>query len=190
MIEKLKELQLKLASKISLKDELIEIKKAAGVDVHYNKKAIACAVVLDRRFRVVEKVTAKKDIKFPYIPGLLAFRELPAAIKAIKKLSNSYDVIFVNGHGIAHPRGFGLASHLGLVLDRPTIGVAKGILCGEIRGSKIVYKGRVVGYKLGRMYISPGHKISPETALKVAKLFSRFSMPEPLRLAHLCLKSL
>lgn len=136
----------------------------------------------------------------PYIPGLLSFRELPLILPALEKLDFEPDLFIVDGHGVAHPRRLGIAAHLGLFIDKPTIGCAKSRLCGKhdevgwSRGSSAdLYEGdevigRVIRTREGSkpVYISVGHRIGLEFAASwVLKLTSRFRLPEPVRRAHL-----
>lgn len=167
----------------------------AGVDVAYRDGvAYAAAVVLDEELSLVETVGAQCVAEFPYVPGFLSYRELKPARLAVDRLTD-YDVLMVNGHGLAHPRGFGLASHLGLTLGRPTLGVARRLLVGEPSDpgsdeSTVVYDGRVIGAMLvsptgAPVYVSVGHMISLEAAVELVRdytLDGRF--PEPLRQAH------
>jgi deoxyribonuclease V len=136
----------------------------------------------------------------PYIPGLLGFREVPALVDAFLALAAPPDLILVDGHGLAHPRGLGVASQLGVVLDVPTIGVAKSILCGRVEGTlgaapgataPLVWKGAVIGMALrtrrgaNRLYVSIGHRVSLATALHWVIASGRGRrLPEPTRLAH------
>ncbi|MGG5887675.1 endonuclease V [Falsiroseomonas sp. HC035] len=136
----------------------------------------------------------------PYIPGLLGFREVPVLAEAFRALAVKPDLIFVDGHGLAHPRGLGVASHLGVVLDVPTIGVAKSILVGTVQGdlgeeagaqAPLVWQGRPVGVALrtrrgaNPIYVSVGHRVSLETALRWVIATGRGRrLPEPTRLAH------
>ncbi len=175
----------------------------AGADVSYAKRAAtmyAAVVVLDwPSLSVVEEVTAERRAAFPYIPGLLSFRELPAVIAAFRKLRSQLDVIICDGHGVAHPRGFGIASHLGVLLDVPTIGCAKKRLVGEHaepgaqRGARAPLRlaGRTIGTVLRTrstvkpVFVSVGHRIGLSSAVRlVLETAVRYRLPEPTRLAH------
>ncbi|MGC9009466.1 MAG: endonuclease V [Sulfolobales archaeon] len=148
-----------------------------GLDVSYdknNRKGFAAAVAVDiRDLKVVDLSIVSSEISFPYIPGYLAFREAPLMFKAFLRLRNKDNtIIMVNGHGIAHPRGLGIASHIGVVLNRPSIGVAKRLLVGEVSriGGRevIIYNNRVVGIVVSsekskdKYYVTIGHKVSIE----------------------------
>lgn len=176
------------------------IRYVSGVDVAYTQKlSISAAVVLDyKSLSIVESKTTCTETEVPYIPTLLAFREIRPTISAIKKLRLHPDVILVDGHGVMHPHRFGLASHLGVVLSRPTIGVAKNPLIGKVGRhneagwAPIVDSGEVIGVELATrkgikpVYLSIGHMTSLSRAIEVVKHFtSRYRIPEPLRLAHI-----
>ncbi len=192
----LKRLQKNLAKKIIEMDKFERIDLVAGVDVSYKDDlAYAACVVLNNDFRIIHVSFSIYKTRFPYIPGYLSFREGPP-IKEVVRRAPDFDILMVNGHGIAHPRFFGLASHVGLDLNKPTIGVTKRRLVGKMISKKdsydvIVYKGRVVGAKLTilgkrNLYISVGHKISLDTSIEVVKKFSIvYDLPEPLRIAHI-----
>ncbi len=150
--------------------------------------------------RAVEVKVVSGRLSFPYIPGLLSFRESPLTLTACGELNLSPDLIIVDGQGILHPRRFGLASHLGLLLDTPTIGCAKSLLCGEHQEpglepgnyAEVVDKGAVIGAALrtregtSPVYVSIGHKIDLESAIYWVRRCCRgFRVPEPTRLAHL-----
>jgi len=198
--EKARRLQLSLSKKVICEDRLPEqIKFVGGVDAAYsNGHAIGAVAVLEySTLKVVETKTSFQVVSAPYIPTLLSFREIPPVVSAINLLSVKPDVFLVDGHGIAHPRRLGFASHLGLVLDAVTIGVAKSLLCGEIRGKEvnkwnpIMYKGMIVGAAVYTrpgvkpVYISTGHKISLDTAIEIVKhCIGKYRIPEPLREAH------
>jgi deoxyribonuclease V len=197
-VSKAHKTQLRLSQKIIAEDRLPpKIKRVAGVDVAYTDEAAVSAVaVLDfESLELLEWQTAMVKVKFPYIPTLLSFRELPAAVACIKKLRLQPDVFLADGQGIAHPYGCGFASHLGLALGKPTIGVAKSRLVGEptamagrvflVQNGQII--GAVVTTKVGvkPVYVSVGHLISLETAVKIAKQCVRNSrIPEPILQAH------
>lgn len=197
------ELQKQLAYEVIEKDDFDSpIKTVAGIDLGYEAKTDTCrAVVVVLSFpdlQLVEKAEVVLPIQFPYVPGLLSFREAPAAIKALEKLQNAPDLILCDGQGIAHPRRFGIACHIGLIANVPTIGVAKSILVGkfenlgETRGSTapLIYKKQEIGVALRTkdrvqpVYVSLGHKISLTTAVKyVLQCAPKYRLPETTRLA-------
>ena len=181
---------------------LPRIRTVLGVDVSYlrtDQTYTACAVLLKMpELMPMDSCCGAGDVSFPYIPGLLSFREIPALIPILKKAPRP-DLIIVDGHGIAHPRGFGLACHLGLITGVPTIGCAKNLLVGTYEKpgpekgemSPISYEGSLVGYAYRSrkgskpLYISPGHMLDPEEALKgVQMCLKGYRLPEPTRLAH------
>jgi deoxyribonuclease V len=191
-------IQRNLAKKVIREDSFnMPPRLVAGVDVAYTKdKAYAAAVVLDyETLELVEERASKSTVKIPYIPSFLAFRELKPLIRVIKKLREKPEIFLVNAHGIAHPEKCGCASHLGVTLDIPTIGIAKQALYGDIVDSenqdiKYLKDGEVIGAALVTeisrkpIYISIGHRISLESAIGIVRKTTRIQMPEPLRLAH------
>jgi deoxyribonuclease V len=197
-------LQKELAGKISLQDELPSFPETvAGVDVSYQRHGelfFAAVVVLRLAdLTVVEEVTSCRRTTFPYVPGLLSFRELPVVLDAFRRLQQAPDAVLVDGQGIAHPRRLGLASHLGLWLDLPTIGCAKSRLCGDHgavgsqRGDRVplLLDGDEIGAVLTTrsgvkpLYISPGHRISVTSAAELILCCGgRYRLPEPTRRAH------
>lgn len=185
--ERLEALQRRLSRKLILEDSFGVVERVVGVDAAYHGKcAVGASVVVGiDSLELIDWAVARKEVKMEYIPGFFAFRELPALMSSLKRLTSGYDLIIVDGHGIAHPRFFGIASHLGLILDKPTIGVAKRLLCGEVSRGRIRYHGRDVGYvtTMGR-YVSPGHRISAESALSFVERLTMGTAPEPVRLAH------
>lgn len=197
-ISKAHETQLRLSQKIIAEDRLPQkIKRVAGVDVAYTDVlAIGAVAVLDyETLELLEWQTATSEVKFPYIPTLLSFREIPPAVACIKNLKLTPDVFLADGQGIAHPYGCGFASHLGLAIGKPTIGVAKSRLSGEPTTIAdqvfLVQKGQVIGAVVTTkegvkpVYVSVGHLISLATAVKIAKHCVRHSrIPEPLLQAH------
>lgn len=199
-IEKARKAQLQLSKQIIFRDLLPrKIRYVAGVDVAYKGEfAVGAVAVLEySTLNLIESQTALCKIAFPYIATLLSFREVPPSILCIKKLKAKPDVFLVDGHGFAHPYHCGFASHLGVVLRRPTIGVAKSRLIGEIgdfEGKDFAYlkhDGEIVGAVLKTMhgykpvYVSVGHMVSLETAVKIVKHCTRHSnIPEPLMKAH------
>jgi deoxyribonuclease V len=197
-VSKAHKTQLRLSHKIVTEDRLPKkVKRVAGVDVAYlDELAIGAVAVLDYdSLELLERQTAKYQTKFPYIPTLLSFREIPPAVACIKKLRLQPDVLLVDGQGAAHPYGCGFASHLGLVMEKPTVGVAKSRLVGEpkmVAGQELLVQkdqiiGAVVTTKEGvkPVYVSVGHLISLGTAVKIAKHCVRNNkIPEPILQAH------
>lgn len=200
-VEKAHKTQIKLSERIILKDEIPDrIHLVAGVDVAYAKDvSIAAIAVLDfNSLRLEESQTAICKTLFPYIPTLLSFREIPPAVQAIRKLQAQPDVFLVDAHGYAHPYRCGFASHLGIIIKKPTIGVAKSMLIGTLEKSEqnknnvmIRHKGEIIGAEITTkpkqkpVYVSVGNMISLDTAIKIVKqciLNSR--IPEPIALAH------
>jgi len=181
-----------------------KVEKAVGIDLAYrNNIAVGAAVIVEKSsFRVIEKKYAITKVSFPYIPTLLAFREIFPAWSAIRKLEKDFDVIFVDGNGRLHPYKAGFACQLGVILDKPTIGIAKKLLCGRVgfwRGRKapIYYNNETIGYALKTLerakpiYVSIGHKVSLETAIRLTLSFTkkRLKLPEPIRQAHILANS-
>jgi deoxyribonuclease V len=178
-----------------------EVRLVGGVDTaFYGDLVIAAAVVMDYpSLERIEQSTATGPVTFPYIPGLLSFREAPAVLASLGKLENLPDVLLVDGHGLAHPRRFGIASHIGVLLNISTIGCAKSLLIGkhdplaETVGScaDIHHEDEIVGVALRTrqgvkpLYVSVGHKIDLQSAIRIVLLTSSgFRLPEPSRCAH------
>lgn len=202
-------LQQKLASKVIKTDQLNEVRLVAGVDVAYQKgsdKLVAAVVILDATtLQIIETATAIDNAQFDYIPGLFSFRELPPLIKAFEKLQHTPDLVICDGQGIAHPRRFGLASHLGVIFDIPTIGCGKTRLLGEAeepdvhRGAmaSLIDNNEIIGNVLRTqnnikpVYVSIGHRISLVTACEwVLKLSPKYRLPETTRQADQAVKIL
>lgn len=194
-LKKLADIQKRIAKRVVREDAFSLAEVIAGADAAYDgNNAYAYCFVLDRSNNVVDSGSAVVEVGFPYIPGYLAFREAPAIEAAVRRVVD-FDVLMVNGHGVAHPRGCGLASHVGLDLDAPTIGIASRRLVGVV-GSKsdgwepLVYRGQVVGGKVGfergpSIYVSIGHRISLETSIRIVQATrARGRLPEPILLAH------
>ena len=195
--------QEKLREQIIIKDVFGPVSHVAGVDVgfeNHGKVTRAAVVILDYpSLKQVEQSVVRSPTRFPYIPGLLSFREIPALLKAFKKINRIPDLILCDGQGIAHPRNFGIACHLGLILDLPTIGVAKSRLVGvhdrvpEKKGCwrPLIYKERTIGAVLRTrkgikpVYVSPGHMVCLQSAIEyVLNCTTRFRLPETTRVAH------
>ncbi len=189
-----------LSKKAVLTDSFPPIKRVGGVDCSYlnDEFIIAGLVVLDyETLKPVYRTFDVQKLTFPYLPGLLAYREADAMMSAIRKAKVMPDLILVDGFGINHPRRCGIATHIGIKLDMPAIGVGKSFLCGQIEGDRIFQDGEETGRLIKSrpepkpIYISPGHKISLKTAVKVVKhCISGHRQPEPTRLAHEYVSSL
>lgn len=180
--------QKEIAKRVIAKDVHGDIRRVCGVDVSYRQDVAYCsAVITDMDLDVVKKVSTKSKVKHSYIPGLFVLREAGPILRTIRRLD--YDLLLVNGHGQLHPRRCGLACYVGVVADKPTIGIAKNLLCGTVRDDGYVeLAGDILGYRIaGRTdaYVSVGHKVSLETAMTIAKRLTKKGewLPEPLRLA-------
>lgn len=193
-------IQRQLAGRVRQTPQRAPIRLVAGVDLAFSRdgaRCIAGVVVWDLdRGEVVEERLAVRRLRFPYVPGLLSFREAPAILAALDRLPERPDLLLVDGQGRAHPRRFGLACHLGVLADLPTIGVAKSRLVGthdepgEARGARspLLHKGEMIGVVLRTrarvkpVFVSVGHRISLETAVElVLAAAPRYRLPEPIR---------
>jgi deoxyribonuclease V len=199
-----REIQVSLAKRVVTDNEVVSAQLIAGIDISApDAQGIARGAVVVLRypeFNTVEVKAIQGKVTFPYVPGLLSFRECPLILAACEKLGNVPDLVLIDGQGIAHPRRFGLASHVGLLLDLPTIGCAKSILCGQHRPlgdeagchAELFDNGELIGAALRTksrvkpMYVSVGHRISLASALQwVTECCRGYRLPEPTRLAHL-----
>lgn len=200
-------LQKRLATRIEREDRLAVVRHIAGVDIGFEQggEVTRAAVVVLAwpgdplvGLQIVEQMIHREPTRMPYIPGLLSLREIPAALAAFDKLTVRPELVMVDGQGIAHPRRLGVASHLGLWLDLPTIGVAKSRLCGvhdevpEVRGewTPLTHRGETIGAVLRTrvgvkpIFVSLGHRMSLASSLDwVVKCLGRTKLPEPTRLA-------
>ncbi len=177
-----------------IQDEFsIPIRNVCGVDVTYrNDTGFCSAVVINKNsFEIIESVNLKCKVNHPYIPGLFLLREFEPIIKTVSLLKEEFDLLLVDGHGQLHPRRCGLACSVGLALSKPTIGIAKRLLCGTLKGNLVELDGQVLGIKLEKnsknpLYVSVGHKISLKTAEKIVEELIRESKsaPFPLLVAH------
>lgn len=203
-------IQNKLSKHLILKDSFNEISSIAGCDVAYSSTTdeaySAICIFTYPELIKTDEISAKAKITFPYRPGFLAFREGPALLECFKKVKAKPDIILFNGQGIAHPRNMGLATHIGILLDTPSIGCARNALFGKYtlpdinKGSySEIYNNdsNIIGLCLRTqnsikpLYISQGYKISLKTSLEVIlKCTRKYKMPEPLRAADMLANSM
>ena len=192
--ERLKEEQIRLSSSVIIADRFKAVETIAGIDQSYEgNDVISCIVVCNAKtMEVIEHQTATVPSTLPYKPGFLAYREMPAMIEAFGKLETTPDIILVDGHGITHPRRMGLATHFGLVLGRPTIGIAESLITGHVEQGKIFVDKELCGFEVKTkeharsLYVSPGHMVGLGTSLRIVQecLRAPHKLPEPLHLAH------
>ncbi|MBW8686909.1 deoxyribonuclease V [Chitinophaga rhizophila] len=197
------EIQNNLRENIIVKPREFPINIIAGADISFNKfSTTVYAGVILLQFPELVPVgysVIKKEVLFPYVPGYLAFREVPALMEAWDNLPQKPDLLVVDGHGIAHPRRMGIAAHFGVVAGTPTVGCAKKVLCGQfeepasIKGSHspLIFKNEVVGAALRTknavkpVFVSPGHLMDvPSTIDIISQCIGRYRLPEPTRMAH------
>jgi len=202
-------LQLKLAGEVRVEPLTGEVAAVAGADCAFldgGRRIVAAAVLCDAG--TMEILTSRHVIRpcrFPYVPGLLSFREAPAVIAAVRALPRRPDLLICDGQGLAHPRRLGLACHVALWLDLPTIGVAKSRLCGEHGPvghrrrcrARLRHRGQTMGSVVRTrtgvkpVYVSVGHRIAlPQAVSWTLRAARRFRLPEPTRQAHLLVSSL
>ncbi|MBF2074535.1 MAG: deoxyribonuclease V [Synechococcales cyanobacterium C42_A2020_086] len=196
-------LQQDLRQDILTTDDLGSVSTVAGIDVGFEESGTitrAAVVVLSfPELRLVAQAIARRPTCFPYVPGLLSFREVPAVLDALQNLSTMPDLLLCDGQGTAHPRRFGIACHIGLLTGLPAIGVGKSLLVGrhtEVPDQKgawvpLQYQGDTIGAVLRTrigtkpLYISPGHRISLPTAIDyVLRCTTKYRLPETTRYAH------
>lgn len=200
--QKCYEIQRENAKKLDLNFKRQSISIIAGIDLSFPKKDLALAILVILSYKDLKLLNVFfhiSKVNFPYISGLLSFREGPIIIELLKKFKANIDVFFIDGQGIAHPRFFGLASHIGTIINKPSIGVAKSHLYGEFSNpksfkgasEKITKSDKILGYvlrskeKCNPIFISPGNYIDPKTSLELVKnTITNFRLPEPTRLAH------
>ncbi len=201
-VAKAKLIQNQLRSQVITTDKLSTVKYVAGVDVGFKdnyRTTQAAVVVLDfPQLQVVEKAVSQCPTTFPYIPGFLSFREIPALLQALAKIETTPDLILCDGQGLAHPRRFGLACHLGVLLNLPTIGVAKSLFVGEYEAvgrekgnwQPLKYEGDTIGAVVRSrsgvkpIYVSIGHRLSLPTAIDyVLHCTPKYRLPETTRQA-------
>ena len=203
------ELQQRLRDEVRIAPLAKEIRTIAGADISFNKfdpTIYAGVVVLSYpELEVIEESGVVSETKFPYVPGLLSFRETPSVLEAWSKLKTEPDALMLDGQGLAHPRRVGIACHVGLLIERPTLGCAKSVLVGKYdepsteRGAwtEMVHKGEVVGAALRTkrnvqpVFVSPGHLIDLQGAVNLTLgSDGGYRQPEPTRRAHLLVNAL
>lgn len=191
-----------LRAQVRLEDDFGPVRTVAGIDVGYDLQknlSKAALVVMDfEALTVTREIIEYAPTEFPYVPGLLSFREVPVILKALAQLPEMPDLLFIDGQGIAHPRRLGIAAHIGVLTGLPTVGVAKSRLCGKHgepgpekgMATPLTDKGEQIGYVLRSrnnckpLFISPGHRVSHASALAmVQRCLARYRLPEPTRLA-------
>ena len=201
ILARLTEQQREMQERIILQKPDFDLKFIAGCDSSFiGEDTILSAFVLLTypKLELVEKVYHVGPVELPYVPGFLAFREAPNLLKAYEKLQQKPDLIMVDGHGISHPRRLGIATHLGLHLNKPTMGVAKKVLVGKykepdvVKGSisPLVYKDEIIANVLRTkdnvkpVFVSPGHLMDLDSATEIALgCATKYKLPEPTRLA-------
>ncbi len=195
-------IQKQLQPEVITEDQLGEVQYVAGVDMGFEEEGTvsraAVAVLSFPDLQLIEQAIARRPTTFPYIPGFLSFREIPAVLDALAQVSTTPDLILCDGQGIAHPRRFGIACHLGVLIDMPTIGVAKSFLVGkhdELPQEKgnwqpLRHRGEIIGVVLrsrtgvNPVYVSPGHRISLPSAIDyVLRCTTKYRLPETTRWA-------
>ena len=191
------EMAKKVISEHTHNDELIYI---CGADVAYRNNIAYCSAVLMNKntMEIMESFNVTLKVKHPYVPGFFVLRESEVIINILKPLRNRFDLLLIDGHGVLHPRRCGLASYVGIIIDKPTIGVAKKILCGTVNADQFIdVDGVISGFKMIKekkkpIYISVGHKINLINAIRIIKQLVRPKerIPEPLRLADINSKAL
>ena len=197
-------LQKRLAARVRIESLGRPIRIVAGADVAFGpdgQRCLAGVVVWDLKTgAVLEEKLAWREVRFPYVPGLLSFREAPAVLAAVRKLETTPELFIFDAHGLAHPRRLGLASHAGLLMDRPAVGCAKSRLCGQHRPppsargrfAPLIHQDETVGAVLRSragvkpVFVSAGHRVTLDDAIRVVMdCITRYRLPEPTRLAHI-----
>jgi deoxyribonuclease V len=198
------EIQHRLAPRVVREGVPADVRRVAGVDISVGRGSAdgrgAVVVLRYPEMEVEEQVVVEARVGFPYVPGLLSFREIPVLLEAFRQVKEKPDLVLVDGQGLAHPRRFGIACHLGLLLDLPAVGCAKSRLCGEHdppameAGSSVLLRDgdEVIGAVLrtrdgvSPIYVSIGHRIALDEAVAwVLRCCRGYRIPEPTRLAHM-----
>ncbi|MES2626776.1 MAG: deoxyribonuclease V [Pseudomonadota bacterium] len=199
-------IQQEMRHRVILQDDFAELQTIVGVDVGYDpsRNLSRAALVVLQQGELTASVIAFDTTPFPYVPGLLSFREVPVVMKALACLAVLPDMLFVDGQGIAHPRRLGIAAHLGVLTGLPAIGIAKKRLCGVYEEpdlhkgarSELIHNNEKIGTVLRSkervkpLFISPGHRVSHETAVRLVEQYlAHHRLPEPTRLADILSKT-
>jgi deoxyribonuclease V len=196
-LKKLRHEQETLSKQVQCRDSFDGITTVAGFDVAYPDNEFeeccgACVVMNYKTGEIQEEQTVFTTTEFPYIPTYLSFRELPVIQSLYRKLHKEPSLLMIDGNGVLHPSGLGLASHVGVSLDVPSIGVAKSLLQGKIKDKYVEIKREVRGQTVyatskvkNPVYVSLGHRVSLPTAVRIVSNMSTYKIPEPLRQAHM-----
>ncbi len=193
-LKKAKEEQNRLAKEVIIRDEFTKLKYIAGTcQITTDNKIISVIVVMESpSMKFVESKYTIAEIDTPFVSGFRSYREMPFILKTYEKLEQKPDLIIVDGHGKLHPRQFGIASHLGMALNIPTIGVAKKLILGEVKSGKVYLGNDHCGLELktkeaaNPIFVSPGHKVSMGSSLRIVRdaIILPHKMPEPVHVAH------
>jgi deoxyribonuclease V len=194
--DKLRNMQEEIAKQFTGEDtiKIKDVKKVAGFDISYDgEKAICAGIILDiNTMNIIETKQTISKTPMNYVPGFLCFREGPIILQTYYDFENEPDILIISGHGITHPKKCGLATYIGVELAKPTIGIAKNLLHGEIQKEKIIFENQIIGKAIktkdhaNPVYLSQGNMISLETAEKIIKKLIVFphKLPEPIHIAH------
>lgn len=200
-LEYLRQVQEEIAEKVVLRDEFDTVEYLGGIDSAYieDTAVTACVILKSGSFKIIEEKSIVSKVHFPYISGYFVFREGPAILDLLSEMTTLPTILMINSHGIAHPCFAGCASHIGVIANLPTIGVAQNILCGTTESepsllgewSPVYYQNKIVGAsflsqkKSRPIIISPGHHISLDSAIEIVKKSIKgHKFPEPIYLAH------
>ena len=191
-------IQKEISTKLITHDTFDKIEKICGIDISYRNETAYCSgVITNTAFDIVATINIKRKVEYPYIPGLFFLRESGPILKTLALLKdkndNDFDVLLIDGHGVLHPRKCGLASYIGYSIDKPTIGVAKSLLCGSVKRDHFVeYDETILGYEIKKRgkrptYVSAGHKISLKKSIQIVENLTKDGerLPEPLKIADL-----
>lgn len=189
-------IQKEISRKIITCDTIDKIENICGIDVSYKDNIAYCsAVITDITFQLIATANLKCKIEYPYLPGLFFLRESGPLLETLALLKNEsesdFDILLIDGHGVLHPRRCGLASYVGYTIDKPTIGIAKNLICGSLLEDHFIeYHHSVLGYRIKKerkkpIYISVGHKISLRKSIQIVQDLTKDgeTIPEPLRIA-------